>query len=213
MLRDLFKLLYPPLCRSCDKIIDRELIFCCACQSKIKLVVPLFLPISERRTMSVYAACAYQYPVKNLVYKKFSYDTLACKQMADMMIELGLFDVIKPDFFVPIPLHWTRFAWRGYNQAELIAKRLEQRLNIPVASLLKRNRKTNFQSKLSTQDRQKNVDRAFSLNKHDFEKFKDKNIVIVDDLFTSGATIKSASKTILELKPHSVTASVFCRAI
>lgn len=213
MFQSLLQLLYPTHCRSCGKIIDSELIFCCACHSKIKLVVPLFLPTSERRTINVYAACAYQDPVKNLVYKKFSYDTLACKQMADMMIELVSFDVIKPDFFVPIPLHWTRFAWRGYNQTELIAKRLGKRLKVPVANILKRNRRTIFQSKLSAQDRLKNVDQAFSLNIYDSEKFKDKNIVIVDDLFTSGATIKSAAKILWALKPSEITASVFCRAI
>lgn len=213
MLQAIFQLIYPPHCRSCNKIIDSQLIFCSACQSKIKLVVPLFLPLTQRQTLSVYAACAYQDPVKNLIYKKFSYDTLACSQIADLMIELISFDIIKPDFFVPIPLHWTRFAWRGYNQAELIAKRLGSKLNVPVVNVLRRNRRTVFQSKLSAQDRQKNVESVFSLKTHDFEKFRDKNIVIIDDLFTSGATIKSAAKTLVALKPHSVTASVFCRAI
>lgn len=213
MLKSLFHMIYPPLCRSCNKLIYSESIFCFNCKSRMKLVVPLFLPLTQRQSLNVYAACSYKDPVKNLVYKKFSYDTLAFSQMGDLMVEFIPFEVIKPDILVPVPLHWSRFAWRGYNQAELIAQRIGRLLDVPVMNILKRNRRTIFQSRLSAQDRQKNVESVFTLKACDIEKLKGKNIVLVDDLFTSGATIKSSAKVLLQLKPNSVTAIVFCRAI
>lgn len=178
------------------------------------MVVPIFSPLTQRQSLSVYAACAYQDPARSLIYKKFSYDTLACRQMADLMFDFIPFESINPDFFVPVPLHWTRFAWRGYNQSDLMAKRLGYRLSVPVANILKRNRRTIFQSKLPAHDRQKNVENVFGLNSTvNAEDFKGKNIVIIDDLYTSGATVKSVGKALLQLKPNSISVAVFCRAI
>ena len=179
----------------------------------MSLAVPLLLPLTNRRSLSVYAASLYKEPVKNLIYKKFSYDTLACKQMGELMVEFIPFDVIMPDVLVPVPLHWSRFAWRGYNQSELIAQRIGKLLNVPVINILKRNRRTIFQSRLSSQDRQKNVENVFCLNYSFSKEFEGKNIVIVDDLFTSGATVKSAAKVLVQLNSSSITAAVFCRAI
>jgi competence protein ComFC len=213
MLNNLIQLIYPNLCRSCQKIIYNDAIFCHECHSKIKLVVPLFLPLTQQRSLSIYAASAYQDPVKALVFKKFSHETLACRQLADLMYEFIPFDTIKPDFFIPIPLHWTRFAWRGYNQSDLMATRLAERLGVPVFKILKRSRRTVFQSQLSAKERQKNVADVFILKNCDLAQFSGKNLVIVDDLFTSGATIKSAAKILLQLKPNSITATVACRVV
>lgn len=212
MLKRLSWLIYPPHCRSCNDIIDSEAIFCAQCKSRLKLVVPIFVPLTQRQSLNVYAACAYQDPARSLIYKKFSYDTLACNQMADLMFDFIPFESINPDFFVPVPLHWTRFAWRGYNQADLMATRLGRRLGVPVANILKRNRRTIFQSKLSAQERQKNVENVFLLDIK-AQDFKGKNLVIVDDLYTSGATVKNAAKVLQQLKPNSISVVVFCRAI
>jgi ComF family protein len=213
MLNNLIQLVYPNLCRSCRKTIYKDAIFCHECHSKIKLVVPLFLPLTQRTSLNIYAASAYQDPIKNLVFKKFSHETLACRQLADLMHEFIPFEAIKPDFLIPIPLHWTRFAWRGYNQSDLMATRLAELLKIPVLDILKRSRCTAFQSQLSAKERQKNVADVFTLKNCDLAQISGKNLVIIDDLFTSGATIKSAAKTLLYLKPNSITAAVACRVV
>lgn len=213
MINTLIRIIYPNLCRSCQKTIYNNAIFCPTCYGKIKFVAPLFLPLTERLPLNVYAASAYQPPIKNLILKKFSHETLACKQLANLMFEFIPFDVIKPDYLIPIPLHWTRFAWRGYNQSNLIAVNLSRHLEIPVLDILKRNRRTIFQSKLSAQARQSNLANAFSLKNCPVSKIRDKNLVIIDDLFTSGATIKNAAKILVQLKPSSITAAVACRTI
>jgi competence protein ComFC len=215
MLNNILRLIYPSLCQSCALIIDQGQTFCFSCQSKIKPVVPVFLALTKKYTLTIHAACAYEDPVKPLLFKKFSHDTLACKQLANLMVELVPFDTIKADFLIPVPLHWSRFAWRGYNQADLIAKQLSRRLNIPTLNMVKRKHRTIFQSKLSQSQRQKNVENVFSI-KSNFSlnnPIKDKNIVIIDDLFTTGATVKNVAQTLSYLQPASICIAVACRTI
>lgn len=215
MLNILSKLIYPSFCQLCFLPIDNEQVFCFLCQSKIKPIVPVFIPLTKKYVINVYAACAYKDPIKSLIFKKFSYETLACKQLADLMVSFVPFNSIEPDFLIPVPLHWTRYAWRGYNQSELIAKRLSQTLHIPVLNPIKRCRRTMFQSSLDMIQRQKNVEQAFKLNSK-FTKsnsIKGKNIVIIDDLFTTGATVKSVAKVLAELQPASISVVVACRAV
>lgn len=127
------------------------------------------------------------------------------------------------DIVVPVPLHWSRKLSRGYNQAEIIAREIAERLGARlVADLLLRRRRTRTQTKLSVEDKKRNVHNAFAVNvqaasrllasslpgsgknnvKYSSESagFIDKadeagmcgkplKILIVDDVFTTGATI------------------------
>lgn len=215
MLNSALRLIYPPFCRSCSLIINQEQIFCFSCQSKIKPVVPVFLALTKKYTLTIHAACAYEDPTKSLILKKISHDTLACKQLANLMIDFVPFDAIKADFLIPVPLHWSRFAWRGYNQADLISKQLSKKLGIPTLNIIKRKSRTIFQSKLKTDQRQKNVENVFSVKSKFIlnNPIKDKNIVIIDDLFTTGATVKSVAKTLSDLQPASISIAVACRTI
>lgn len=215
MLMNLFQIIYPSFCSSCKKIIDQNSILCFSCQSRLKPVVPIILPITKRYTINIYTACAYMAPVKNLILKKFSYDKLACYQLANIMLSFIPFNSINPDFLIPVPLHWTRFSWRGYNQSEVIAKTIEKQLNIPILKLITRKQRTVFQSKLNPIQRDKNTENAFKIkNKYVSQnQIKDKNILIIDDLFTTGATIKSVAKIITTLNPKSISAAIACRKI
>jgi ComF family protein len=213
MLNTVLKIIYPSFCRSCSSITDQEQIFCFACQSKIKPVVPIFLPLAKKYVIPVHAVCAYADPVKSLIFKKFSYDTLACKQLANLMFDFVPFEAIKADFLIPVPLHWTRYAWRGYNQTELIAKQLSKKLDTPVLNIVKRKNRTIFQSKLNSEQRQKNVEKAFALRDGNDTSIKDKTVIIIDDLFTTGATVKNVAKLLATLQPTSIYIAVACRAI
>lgn len=100
---------------------------------------------------------------------------------------------------VPIPLHWLRKLRRGYNQADIIGRNIAKVLDVRFCpNLLYRNRKTRSQTTLSGEDRRKNLNNAFSVNKSVFRKevlasIKNNcHILIVDDVFTTGATAFSA---------------------
>ncbi len=117
------------------------------------------------------------------------------------------------DVIVPIPLHWTRYASRGFNQAEEIARVIQKKKNVPLRSLLKRVKKTAFQFELVSSMRGTNVKNAFVLNCIDKKHYKDKHILLVDDLMTTGSTIREAAKELLKLQPKQITVAVICRVI
>lgn len=97
--------------------------------------------------------------------------------------------------FVPIPLHKTRKRWRGFNQSEILAKTLSENLNSDYINLLKRNRITKTQKDLNREQRLKNLQDAFELDK-DIKsvEIKGKSYILVDDVTTTGATLKQAAK-------------------
>src|SRR3990172_9970365 len=99
--------------------------------------------------MNVFAVSSYQLPVKPLVTKKFSGDVLASQQLARLMLSLTPIRKRTVDYLIPIPLHWTRYARRGFNQSYEMAKVLSSDLHVPAIRLLARMRMTTFQWKLS----------------------------------------------------------------
>ncbi len=217
LIKTALQCLYPTLCRSCEQLIPAEDIFCAACLADLKSIPSIVLPIGSRLTMKVFAVSPYQLPVKPLVTKKFSGDVLASQQLARLMLSLTPIRKQTVDFLIPIPLHWTRYARRGFNQSYEMAKVLSSDLQAPTVRLLSRTRMTTFQWKLSGARRQENVKDAFSIHPWyryaDTEFLADKHIVLVDDLCTTGATLVHAAKIIARVKPASITALVGCRAV
>lgn len=95
------------------------------------------------------------------------------------------------EVYVPIPLHPSRRRKRGYNQAELLARELSKRSGIPAdADLLVRVKKTRAQKELNDQERLTNLKDAFSIRK---EEIPYKNVILVDDIYTTGSTMDAAA--------------------
>jgi ComF family protein len=115
------------------------------------------------------------------------------------------------DYIVPIPLHWTRFIQRGYNQAEESAHTISSHARKPVVSLLKRVKWTRYQSSLTGAERKHNVADAFMLNVKQPEIYYNKHLLLVDDLMTTGVTLNQAARELVKLKPASITAIVAAR--
>lgn len=99
---------------------------------------------------------------------------------------------------IPVPLFRTRKASRGFNQAELLAQEINKEYNWPLYDCLKRIKYKRPQVTLSGAEREKNVKNAFIFKK-DFKKsFKGKNILLVDDVYTTGSTLEECSKILLK---------------
>ncbi|MHC1703573.1 MAG: ComF family protein [Tenuifilaceae bacterium] len=112
--------------------------------------------------------------------------------------ELKKVDLYKKiDFIIPVPLHPKRLKTRGYNQAEEIAKGLNESMGIPLSTNnLIRPGYTETQTRKTREERSKNVSKAFKL---DFpELLAGKHILLVDDVVTTGATLEECASTILE---------------
>jgi len=100
----------------------------------------------------------------------------------------------KEDFIIiPVPLSQKRLKWRGFNQAEEIAKNLSMHLDIPLLNnALVKNKETSFQSEISKEERKRNVFNVFDCNK----KINNKKILLIDDIYTTGSTIEECAKTL-----------------
>lgn len=100
------------------------------------------------------------------------------------------------DIVIPVPLHWKRKRSRGYNQAEVIAAELAASLGATLRTdILKRSRRTRSQTSLSAEERLKNVDGVFSVSNeilHDSPH----HVLIVDDTFTTGATLAACHRVL-----------------
>lgn len=96
-----------------------------------------------------------------------------------------------PQLVVPVPLHRNREKERGFNQSALLARQAARELNIPFSSLLVRSRETESQTKISRRERLLNVRGAFSCPS---EIEAGKKILLIDDIFSTGATLNEAAK-------------------
>ncbi len=94
------------------------------------------------------------------------------------------------DYICPVPLHPTKARARGYNQAALITKKIASYYSWNYRpKIIKRKKYTQRQSNLSPEERKLNVSRAFSIDRKGMSS--DSNILIIDDVFTTGATVNS----------------------
>lgn len=109
----------------------------------------------------------------------------------------GLMRRITPEsLFVPIPLHAEKYRKRGYNHARLLAQSLGDKMGISSMDELTRTRKTKSQFTLNREERAKNVFNAFTLRSGAEQGMKDKQVFLIDDLVTTGSTLKEAAKVL-----------------
>ncbi len=114
---------------------------------------------------------------------------------------------------IPVPLHKRRLAWRGFNQSEIIAKHLAQNFNIPLANnLISRSRHTPPQMDIGDfSERVKNISGAFKLNTIFKNDIKNKIVVLIDDVCTTGSTLEQCARVLKPLKPKEIWGLVVAR--
>ena len=97
------------------------------------------------------------------------------------------------DVLMPVPLFWWKQLRRGYNQATLLAHVISQETDISNQHALRRVKNTRTQTRLSESERQDNVRNAFTIEENGFDN---KNILLVDDVLTTGATIHECARVL-----------------
>lgn len=211
--RNLQFILFPAFCTSCKDLLNERKALCVDCKRDIKPLVSTKLTVTQKYQMEVYAVGAYQDPLRQLVLAKSYQDKLACYYMAQLIFEHTVFKELQADYLVPIPLHWTRYAKRGYNQSVEITRYLSRWSGIPILNLLQRVKRTPFQMRLGKDDRHANLEDAFKLDLHkdQFDQFAYKRLVLIDDVMTTGATLHAAARQLLPLKPLAIRAVVLAR--
>ncbi|HBH07970.1 MAG TPA: hypothetical protein DDX40_01005 [Rikenellaceae bacterium] len=112
------------------------------------------------------------------------------------------------DAVIPVPLHWTRLWSRGHNQAEIIAAVLAESLEADLRTdILYRVRRTRTQTKLSVEGKAHNVEGAFKVRRLK-SALEYSHILLVDDVFTTGATLHSCHRALRTVFPPDVRISV-----
>ncbi len=204
--------LFPTFCAACKTFaLEHKATLCQNCLAQIRPVVSQQLEISKAKLITVYAVGAYDQPLVSLILAKSSGKRTVAYQLGNLVWERSVLRHLAFDYLVPIPLHWTRYAWRGYNQANEIAKAISKQRGKPIRHLLWRIRRTSFQSYFKGDDRIENVKNVFELKSVNLSLYKNKHIVLVDDVMTSGATLKYAARELFKLNPASISVIVVCR--
>jgi len=145
------------------------------------------------------AAVEYEGLIKKSIYKyKYGNKAYMYKAFGHLMVQAIIDKDIKGfEVIVPVPLHRAKRAERGFNQSELLAKYISEKLDVPIDfKNLKRIKKTSVQNKLHRLQRQQNIKDAFIVKNSN--AFKDRVVLLVDDILTTGATADECSKMILE---------------
>ena len=117
-----------------------------------------------------------------------------------------------PECIVPVPLHPSRKRQRGFNQSELLAKALEQELQIPVRLLLKKHKRTKDQKSLSKNQRKKNVADAFTVDEEVLGEKVPESVLLLDDVMTTGSTLTACAKVLKAKGIRRVTFLTVCVA-
>lgn len=181
--------LFPKECLGCGK---NDELFCLSCEGSI-LKSSLSLRLDD---IEIFIAASPSPLLKDILHQlKYGYSEELAVILGYFLRERFLHEQrffmenLRDYVAVPVPLHWKRFNDRGFNQSELLARQLP----IPVISLLRRYRATSPQVKLSREQREKNVSNAFSLIKN---VRLPERVLLIDDVFTTGATISACAKVL-----------------
>lgn len=196
-------------CLSCEKDIQKGEAFCTRCKQELPYnsgnvceVCGINIPSAGRcvrcNGKKVYemarAPFLYDGAIKKIIHNfKYNNAKYLFKPMAKYMTDCYNKFNMQADVIVPIPLFKKRLKERGYNQAFKLGEEIGKVLNLPIINGLERIKDTPTQTTLDFKDRKNNVKGAFkALDK----TFKGKNVLLIDDVYTSGATLKEACKVL-----------------
>lgn len=215
--------LYPHLCPSCKTQTDDES-FCLFCWKHLRFIEgpcclicgepldargagDLLCPLCGRGEEGEEEGYVFDRSLSAFIYNdtiakaicqyKFKRHTFLSKFFAKFLLRKLKTLGDRVDFIIPVPIHKKRLLWRGYNQSLLLAWEISRRSSLEcIPKLLLKVRETPSQTTLRFRKRKSNLRSAFVINEKHLELVRDKNILIVDDVFTSGSTANECAKVL-----------------
>ena len=204
--------LFPHLCLGCSKSLgNNELVLCVSC----RVALPETGQHREPYDFNLLNKFAGKVPIKfiasflkyqkggvvqklihNIKYKGQKEAAMELGRMyGHQLVQVGS-ALSDTDLIITVPLHKDRFTQRGYNQSEWIAAGLSEAMNLPIQNdVLFRNRFEESQTHKNRLERWENVRSVFTVK--NAEIIRNKNIVLVDDVLTTGATLESCASELL----------------
>lgn len=206
---NLIDFIFPKKCVGCGFFGSY---ICRKCFSEIEFIEKPICAVCARQAVGgrTHLGCATKYTLdglivasryrgvvrKAIVKLKYRWISTICMELVDLLVGvMWKYDLSDEVILIPVPLHLSRRKWRGFNQAELLATALAKRFKVRInVSLLYRVINTKTQVGLTRDERRKNIKGAFRVIQN--EKCKGKSFILVDDVFTTGATISEACRVL-----------------
>lgn len=226
--------IFPPLCLHCNECLENSrVIFCAEC---LKSLIPInpqercpycfsadFQPLVEKCC----EACRHDPPMLHRVGAVFDYEgppATLIKQLkygnqSDLAKGAGAYLAAQfislqwpfPDYIVPMPMSMLRRIERGYNQSLLLAQVLGDLLNRPVCDILSRKAGDFSQAGLNHRQRKALSSEKFSLKTNEIPC--DATLLLIDDVMTTGSSLRCCAEALLELLPKQIYGLTLCRTI
>ncbi len=232
------KLIFPPKCVLCGKIIENDDTLCPDCWKKIKFIekpycdkcsTPFEFEISSNdnclsciKNKPLYikarSAIIYDNEIAKLIFNfKFHDKTYLKRFMGKCMFKASIDIIDNIDILIPIPLHKKRLIYRKYNQSLLLANEIGKLANKEVIyDFLYKTKHTVPQATLKQSDRISNLKNKFAIKSkylENLEKYKNLNFAIIDDVMTTGSTINECTKVLNEVGINNVYAITFAKTV
>jgi ComF family protein len=235
LLNEISDIIFPPQCLTCAEIINQpaKQVFCSTCQGKISFITDNFCPIcgmpflvspagthicgnclgNKPYYTKARAVAGFETVIMDAIHKfKYGRNVSTGNSLCLFMANFSFpdFNFSEYSLVIPVPLHIKRLRDRGFNQSLLLAKEMGEKYNLPVNfSLLKRSKFTLTQTGLNKAEREKNIKGAFVVANR--EKVKGENIILIDDVYTTGATVNECAKVLLKAGAQKVSVLTLSR--
>ncbi|MFH1079973.1 MAG: ComF family protein [Pseudomonadota bacterium] len=235
-LQGLADLVFPPRCMACGMLLagPGDASFCGACFSAIRFIAPPLCPccgipmagagadhlcgdclLSRPSYVMARAVARYDSVMQDAIHvfkykEKITTGEILGKMMADHIYP-G-FSMANHTLIVPVPLHPKRLRERGFNQAVILARKISTRFSIPLDYLtLRRHVFTEPQVGLGKEQRTANIRDAFAVRSG--KKVEGQRIVLVDDVYTTGSTVKECAGVLMTHGAAEVSVLTLARAV
>lgn len=196
--KTILEYLYPTECIICGK--QKQEIICNKCYKTLKIVEKIEKIPNKNFKEHLYIF-KYEGKIRNLIIDyKFNDKSYLNEFFVKIILKnKKIYGKIKNyDIIIPVPIHPKRKRQRGYNQSELIARKIAksiEKLELVTNCLIK-GKNTIAQSKLTKEQRKENVKQVYKLQNK--QKIKDRRIILFDDIYTTGSTAEECSRILKE---------------
>jgi competence protein ComFC len=227
MLNMVLNLIFPRLCFGCQKrgkylcnSCLREKVYvnwiqkCHVCSSETRLGLVHKECLERTYIDGLIWICLYEGVVERLLKDvKYSLVSDILNEISQIMCKfLRYYNINRDLLIIAVPIHKNKLKNRGFNQAGILAKLVAKSLNLEFYDVLVRVRKTKTQVGLSQMEREINLKNAFVIMPKYMHLIKDRSILIVDDVYTTGSTLNECAKVLKESGAKEVIGFTFAKS-
>ncbi|MEO9336651.1 ComF family protein [Mesorhizobium sp. SB112] len=229
------RFLFPAVCAGCKRLVSQPGALCPQCWGRLRFLEKPWCEVMGtpfRHDMGegilsadaianpppfarARAAVSYTGVARRMVQGlKYNDKTDLAPWMARWMLRAGGELLDDADMIVPVPLHWRRFLQRRFNQSAELARAVSKLSGKPfMPGLVTRTKVTRQQVGLGIREREDNVRSAFKVKEKMIENIAGRRVLIIDDVYTTGATVSAVARTLMKKGAGAVDVLTFARVL